>query len=401
MSIDSLRANKLRSSLTVLGVVIGITSVIALSALSQGAQKATERYLSSLGGNIMLVLAGPSRVGLLNQSQSTSTLTLEDARAIEKQAPAVGAISGFLRGTARLVYSDANYLAVTNGVEANYPLVRDWYPQEGRFFTEQENEKRARVIVLGFRIRDRLFGEGVPSVGKRIRVQGESYTVVGVMSVKGGIGTADPDEQVYLPLLTAASRLTGSNALQGLALSGLFVQVPDPNQVEAAQFQITNLLRLRHRILPGQEDDFSISTQQDVLQVLDLVSGLFTVMILSIASISLVVGGIGIANIMLVSVVERTREIGIRKALGATNGSILLQFLTEAIVISSIGGVIGILAGIGLATGIALVVNIPLILTSEPILVSFTLSVAVGLLAGVIPARSASRLDPITALRTD
>ncbi|MDX2273574.1 MAG: ABC transporter permease [Cyanobacteriota bacterium] len=402
MSTDSLRSNKLRAGLTVLGVVIGISSVIALNSIGQGVQKATEGLLQALGTDVMLVLAGPARVGLVSQGAgSASTLTLADARALESQAPAIDGVAAFLRGAVQLVYEDKNILTAAMGTEANFPQVRTWQVQEGRFFSQEEVDELARVAVLGYKTRDALFGNVPSVVGERIRVQGERFTVIGVMEPKGGLGSADPDDQIYVPLTTMSARLVGNNAVSGLALTGFWAKSVSQDQVDAAQFQLTNLLRLRHNILPGQEDDFSLTNQVDIQQTLNIVVSLFTVMVVAIGSISLVVGGIGIANIMLVTVVERTREIGIRKALGASEVAILYQFLTEAVVVSVMGGAIGIVLGVGVAAGTAFLLRIPLIVSGSSVVVSFSLSLLVGLLAGVIPARSASKMDPIVALRVD
>lgn len=401
MSVESLRANKLRSALTVLGVVIGISSVISLSSIGQGVQKATEGTLESLGTNVMLVLAGPARISGVVSAGSVSTLTLEDSRAVEDQAPAVSGTAAILRSGTQLIYEGRNTYSTIMGTEEDFPQVRDWSVLEGEFFTARDVAQGSRVVVLGLTAKERLFGEGASAVGEQIRMQGERYRVVGVMSRKGGIGNADPDDQVYLPVTTMANRIVGNNAVSGLALTGFFVKVRDESLTEAAQFQITNLLRLRHNIRPGEEDDFSITSQVDLLKALDLVVDLFTVMIVAIGAISLVVGGIGIANIMLVSVVERTREIGIRKALGATELAILLQFLTEAVVVSLSGGVVGIVIGIGIAGSASALLGIPLVISVTYVGVSFSISIVIGLLAGVIPARNASKLDPIAALRTD
>ena len=401
MSVESLQANKLRSALTVLGVVIGISSVISLSSIGQGVQKATESTLQSLGTNVMLVLAGPARVSGVVSSGAVSTLTLEDARAVEEQAPAVAGVAAILRSGAQLVYEGENTYTTIMGTEADYPEVRDWSVMLGEFFSERDVVQGARVVVLGSKTWARFLDQDPDVIGKQIRIQGERYTVVGVMTSKGGLGNADPDEQVYLPVTTMSNRIVGNNAVSGLALTGFFVRIRDERLADAAQFQVSNLLRLRHDIQPGEEDDFTITSQVDLLEALELVVDLFTVMIVAIGAISLVVGGIGIANIMLVSVVERTREIGIRKALGATELAILLQFLTEAVVVSLSGGMVGIVIGVGIAGSASLVLGIPFVISVTYVGVSFTVSILIGLLAGVIPARNASKLDPIAALRTD
>ncbi|NJK62246.1 MAG: FtsX-like permease family protein [Synechococcaceae cyanobacterium SM2_3_1] len=398
MATESLRTNRLRTGLTILGVVIGISSVIALNSIGQGVQQASEGLLQSLGTDVIVVLAGNPRVGVVGQI--ASSLTLEDAEAIDVQAPAVDGAAGFISGGVQMVYQDENTFTRASGTVPAFTHVRNWDLSEGRFFTQEEVDELQQVVVLGDTIRDRIFG-AAPAIGERVRINGERFTVIGVLEPKGGLGGADPDDQIYLPITTMATRLVGNNSLSGIALTGIFIRARSQEEVDAAQFQITNLLRLRNNILPGDEDDFAITSQFDLQNTLNLFVGLFTTFVVSIGGVSLVVGGIGIANIMLVAVVERTREIGVRKALGATEAAILYQFLSEAVLVSLGGGVIGIGLGISIAWMAALAIDIPLIVAPEAIMISFSLAFAVGLLAGVAPARSAAKLDPITALRTD
>ncbi len=398
MATESLRTNRLRTGLTILGVVIGISSVIALNSIGQGVQQASEGLLQSLGTDVIVVLAGNPRVGVVGQI--ASSLTLEDAEAIDVQAPAVDGAAGFISGGVQMVYRDENTFTRASGTVPSFTYVRNWDLSEGRFFTQEEVDELQQVVVLGDTIRDRIFGTA-PVIGERVRINGERFTVIGVLEPKGGLSGADPDDQIYLPITTMATRLVGNNSLSGIALTGIFIRARSQEEVDAAQFQITNLLRLRNNILPGDEDDFAITSQFDLQNTLNLFVGLFTTFVVSIGGVSLVVGGIGIANIMLVAVVERTREIGVRKALGATEAAILYQFLSEAILVSLGGGVIGIGLGIGIAGLASVAMDIPLIVAPEAIMISFSLAFAVGLLAGVAPARSAAKLDPITALRTD
>jgi putative ABC transport system permease protein len=402
MATEALRSNKLRTSLTMLGVIIGIASVIAITSVGQGVQKATEKQLQALGTDILIVLAGSARAGFVSQGVgSSTTLTWDDAKAVAEQAPAAEGVSAFLRASVRLVYQDSNTITAAVGTEAGFPEVRTFFPQQGRFFTPEEADSNQQVVVIGYKVRDRLFKPGESVISATVRLQGERYTIVGVMEPKGSSGVVDQDDQVYIPLSTMASRIVGSNSLAGVSVSGFWVKARSPQQLDAAQYQVTNLLRLRHDITPPQEDDFNITSQTDLLSTLNTVVGLFTVMVVAIGSISLVVGGIGIANIMLVSVVERTREIGVRKALGATDSAVLSQFLAEAIVVSILGGSVGIVAGIVIAFGAAQGLKIPFVISGESVASAFGLSFAVGLVAGVIPARNASKLDPIAALRSD
>jgi putative ABC transport system permease protein len=402
IAVEALWSNKLRAGLTMLGVIIGISSVIAITSVGQGVQKGVEQQIEALGTNVLQIFAGAARSSNISQGLgSISTLTWEDAIAIGSQAPSAQVVSAYLQRTTQVVYEGQNTSTAIYGTDTNYPEARNIFPQEGRFFSPEEIESTKQVAVLGPTIRDKLFGEGNNAIGAKIRIQGEPYQVIGVMEAKGSQGPIDRDDSVYIPLTVMSARLVGNNALSGISVNGILVKASDRYQLEAAQFQVTNLLRLRHNIYPPQEDDFRITNQADIISTFTNVVGLFTVMVIAIAGISLLVGGIGIANIMLVSVIERTREIGIRKAVGATYSAILNQFLTEAIVISTAGGSIGIVAGIVIAAAAAAIFRFPFVVSTWSIFVGFGLSFFVGLLAGVIPARNAAKLDPIVALRSE
>jgi len=402
MAAEALWSNKLRTGLTMLGVIIGIASVIAITSVGQGIQKATQQQIQALGTNDMLTLADSARVGGINQgSGSATTLTWADAKAVAKQAPAAVAVSAFLQRQTQVVYSGQNVLTAVLGTDLNYPDVKNVYPQEGRFFTQDELDAAKPVVVLGSKVRDELFGPRAKSLLSDVRIQGGHYQVIGVMEPKGSVGNQDQDDRVYIPLTNMSARIVGKNALAGIAISGFWLKARDEANLDAAQFQVTNLLRLRHNIYPPNPDDFRIINHVDIINTFTNVVGLFTVMVVAIAGISLVVGGIGIGNIMLVSVVERTREIGIRKAVGATNAAILSQFLAEAVVVSVAGGGIGIGFGIVIAFGAATIFKFPFVVSLWSVIVGFGLSFIVGLLAGVIPARNAAKLDPIAALRSD
>nr|WP_239651438.1 ABC transporter permease [Neosynechococcus sphagnicola] len=336
MAVEALWSNRLRTGLTMLGVIIGIASVITVTSVGQGVQKATEQQIQSLGSNVMLVLTGVARSGGISQgSGSASKLTWEDAQAIAQQAPAAQAVTAFLQRSVQVVYEGENTSTTLLGTDLNYPGVKNIYPQSGQFFSQEDLKSARPVAVLGSEVRDELLGPGNPAIGAHIRIQNERYTVIGVMEPKGSVGGQDQDDRIYVPLTNMSARIVGNNALNGTAITGFWLQARDAVQLEAAQFQVTNLLRIRHNLYPPQQlDDFRISNQVDIINAFSNVVGLFTVMVGAIAGISLVVGGIGIANIMLVSVVERTREIGVRKAVGATNGAILSQFLTEAVLVA-------------------------------------------------------------------
>ncbi len=404
MAIAALWSNKLRTALTMLGVIIGITAVIAVTSVGQGVQAATEANLQGLGADILRVRAGAANSGNVSQgSGSATTLTWNDAQAIESQVSAVEMVTAYLEKTAQVVYADNNSSTTILGTDTHYATVNNITLQSGRFFTSQELEQAKSVAILGPTVRDDLFGVGRESIGENIRIQGERYSVLGVANKKGAQGRENPDEQIYVPLTNMSARLVGNNALNGIAVQGISIKVSEQAQLKAVDFQMTNLLRVRHNLRPekGDEDDFRILSAADLVETLTSTVGLFRVMVAVIAAISLVVGGIGIANIMLVSVVERTREIGIRKAVGATNQAILSQFLVEAIAISAAGGLLGVGLGIAIARIAATLFDFPFVISLWAIVLGVGLSFVIGIVAGVIPARSAAKLDPIIALRSD
>jgi len=421
MAAESLWNNRLRTALTMLGVIIGIAAVIAITSIGQGIQKSTENQLQALGTNSINVLTGSARTGGINQGGgSASTLTLEDAQAVAK-APAVKLVSAYLQRNRQVSYDNRNTSTTILGTDVNYSPIRNTFPIEGRYFEQEDIDNAKSLVVLGtkvcadlFDLPDRSSGNRnvapntqydcknrKEAIGKKIRIQGEQYQVIGVMEMKGSSGGTDQDDRVYIPLKNMSARQVGNNSLQGISVSGFLVQALDESEIEAAQFQLTNLLRLRHKIYPPQPDDFRIVNQTDIVSAFTNIVGLLTLMVGAIAAISLIVGGIGIANIMLVSVVERTREIGVRKALGATRAAILNQFLTEAILVSGLGGIVGIGLGVAIAYGSATIFQFPFLISIWAVLAGFGLSMIVGLVAGVIPARSAAKLDPIQALRSD
>jgi putative ABC transport system permease protein len=400
MAVETLWSNKVRTGLTMLGVIIGISSVITITSVGQGVQKATELQIQALGTNVMLVSAAAARTGGISLGAgSASTLTWQDAQAIAKQVPAATAVSAFLRRmNIQVVRGDINIATSILGTDLNYPAVKNIQPQVGVFFRQEDLDTANPVAVLGAKVRDDLFAPSESAIGADIRIRGKRYNVVGVMESKGSVGQDDLDDVVYIPLTNMSAQIVGNNALTGVAINGFWLESSDADQLEAAQFQVTNVLRLRHHIRPPKEDDFRITNQVDIINTFTNIVGSFTLMVGAIAGISLVVGGIGIANIMLVSVMERTREIGLRKAVGATSSAILNQFLMEAIVIASIGGTIGVGLGVAFAFAAATAFKFPFIVPLWSVVVGFVLSLIVGVLAGGIPARNAARLDPILAL---
>ena len=402
MAIEALWSNKIRTLLTMLGVIIGIASVIAIAAVGLGVQKATEQQIQSLGTNVLQILPTAARTGGISRGLgSSTTLTWEDAKAIEEYVPTAEMVSAYLQRPGQIVVGQENHSTNIVGIDLNYLKTRNTQLTQGRFFTPEEMEHDTPVAILGSTILEELFGEQGIALGEQLRIEGNIYEIIGVFEPKGAEGSIDRDDQVFIPLSNMSSRVVGNNSLKGVAVNGIYVKASSQEQMKMAEFQTTNLLRQRHNLLSSQGDDFSLRTQTDVVNTFSTVVGLFTVMVAAIAGISLVVGGIGIANIMLVSVIERTREIGIRKAAGATNSAILQQFLAESILISLTGGAIGITTGIFVAFSAAMLFEFPFVISVWSVVGGFSLSLIVGLLAGVIPAHNAARLDPITALRSE
>jgi putative ABC transport system permease protein len=402
MAFEALWSNKLRSGLTMLGVIIGIASVIGISSIGQGVTKSTQDSIRGLGTDILQVMPGSTQTGGVSQGQgSVSTLTWEDAKAIAAQSPLATVVSAYLQSRTQVVYVEKNTTTTVYGTDLNYSAARNTFPQSGRFFNAEELDSAASVAVIAPTVQKNLFPADVNPIGEKIRIQNEIYQVIGVMEVKGSQGPQDRDDAVYIPLTTLSARVIGNNSLMGVSVNGIYIKGQDESQLNTIKFQVENILRLSHNIATPADDDFRVTNQADILQTFTTILSLLTVMIVAISAISLVVGGIGIANIMLVSVVERTREIGIRKALGATDRAVLSQFLVESVALSVVGGTIGILIGIGITFVAATAFKFAFIISIEAVASGFGLSTTVGLVAGVIPARNASRLDPITALRSD
>ncbi len=402
MAIEALLSNKLRSGLTMLGVIIGIASVIAISSIGQGVTKSTEDNIRGLGTDVLQVMAGSAQSGGVSQAQgSVSTLTWEDAKAIAAQSPLATIVSAYLQSKSQVVYGEKNTNTTIYGTDLNYSAARNTYPQTGRFFNIEELESAASVAVIAPTVQKNLFPTNVNPIGQKIRIQGEIYTVIGVMEVKGAQGPQDRDDAVYVPLTSLSARIIGNNSLMGVSVNSIYIKGKDESQLTTIKFQVENILRLRHNIETPADDDFRVTNQADILQTFTTILGSLTILIVGVSGISLVVGGIGIANIMLVSVVERTREIGIRKALGATDRAVLSQFLTESVMLSLIGGTIGIVIGISITFLAANSFKFPFVISSEAVAIGFGLSTTVGLVAGVVPASNAAKLDPITALRSD
>src|SRR5262245_4007094 len=389
-----------------LGMIIGVAAVISLMSVGRGAQAAVTERIQGLGTNLLFIRPGAAQQGGIRQGQgSTQTLSLDDSDAIAEGVTSVVGVAPEIGGGAQLVASGQNWSTRVTGTTEDYPDVRNFHTAVGDFFNRQNVEGRARVVVLGSTVAENLFGDADP-VGENVRISlfgraGVSFRVVGVMETKGGTGFGNQDDQVFVPLTTYHTRLAPARTVRGsYTVSTINVEVDDAESMPAAVQDISALLRQRHRVT---QDDFTIQSQEDFLQTAAQVTGIMTVLLGAIAGISLVVGGIGIMNIMLVSVTERTREIGIRKAVGAKRRDILMQFLVEATVVSLVGGLIGMSVGVGLGrllSGVQLNgQQLTTLVTPDAVILSFTVSAAVGLFFGIYPAMRAAQLNPIEALR--
>jgi putative ABC transport system permease protein len=394
----SLRANRMRSLLTMLGMVIGVAAVIAMVAIGAGANERIAAQISSIGSNLLLVLPGSTTAGGLRSGfGSASTLTMADARAIGRELPAVRLAAPSVRSTSPVVYGNQNWSTLIQGVTPEYFEIREYGLAEGRFFTSDEVDASSKVAVVGRTVVQNLFGDQSP-VGEILRIKKVPFTVVGVLEEKGqSLQGQDQDDIIIAPLTTVQNRLVGS-AHPG-SVGVIMVQAVDRESIDAAEREVVSLLRQRHRIGSGQEEDFSVRNLSEMLEVAEASTRVMSLLLGAIASVSLLVGGIGIMNIMLVSVTERTREIGIRLAVGAKERDILVQFLIEAVFLSVAGGAIGILLGIGGSLLISRFAGWSTLISPGAVLVAFSFSAAVGIFFGFYPARKASRLDPIEALR--
>jgi putative ABC transport system permease protein len=395
IALRALARNKLRSILTMLGIVIGVGAVIAMVAIGQGAQQQVQTQIASMGSNLLYVSSGNvTRGGIRMGAGATKTLVDGDVQAILREAPAVAAAAPGSASSGQVVYAGENWSTRINGTTPPYFTIRDWPFAEGNSFTDDDVRTAANVVVIGDTVRANLFGATEP-VGQTIRIGTIPFLVVGVLIPKGQSGMgADQDDAVYIPITTLQKKITGQDWL-----SYVMVSAKSQQASYAAQQEITSLLRDRHRIQRGQDDDFTVRNLADVAQLADQSSQVLTLLLASIASVSLLVGGIGIMNIMLVSVTERTREIGIRIAIGATEEDVQKQFLTESMVMSLMGGTIGVLTGIAISVGISSALKWPVLISPLSIVVAVAFSIAVGVFFGYYPAKKASRLDPIEALR--
>ena len=395
VALRAIMRNKLRSLLTVLGVVIGVCAVITMVNIGSGAQISIERAISGLGTNMLIIFPGSMTKGGMRTGFGTVTTLLDDdAQAIRDECPTVQLVSPIVSTAAQVVFQNQNWGSSVMGTDPEFQRIKNWPLARGDFFTMQDVKAATKVCVLGKTVAEKLFGTQNP-VGQILRVKRIPFRVIGVLTEKGQTTFGqDQDDTVVVPYTTAQKRLMGITYLSMIMASAVSNErIPD------AQSQITTLLRQRHHIPKGDDDDFTVRNLADLTATFTIITGILTLLLGSIASISLVVGGIGIMNIMLVSVTERTREIGIRMSVGATPGDILLQFLLEAVLLSLIGGGVGIMLGIGLTAVIAYFADWPMPISFVAILVSSLFSAGVGIFFGLYPARKASRMNPIEALR--
>ncbi|MCR4406772.1 MAG: ABC transporter permease [Anaerolineae bacterium] len=398
-----LSANKMRSLLTMLGIVIGVAAVIALVSIGEGVQSFVASSFQGLGSNLLFVMPGNLSMRQAMSGSGVAFLTMADVAALEdeRRAPDVGLIAPESSGTKSVTYGGEKILITIKGVTPEYTIVRNFHPQIGAFFGEAEVKSRARVAVLGQDVVEELFPAGTYPIGETIKIDGTPFRVIGVMEKKGGTGFGSQDEVVFVPITTAQARLFPERSLRGEPVVSLIsVKTVSESSIAAASAQITRALRQTHRLAASDEDDFSVINQTDVVNIAGQITGILTIFLGAIAGISLLVGGIGIMNIMLVSVTERTREIGIRKAVGAKRRDILVQFLIEAMVLSTIGGLIGIALGaLGSRAISQLMEDMTTVVSVQAVLMAVGFSAAVGLFFGIYPAMRAARLHPIEALR--
>ena len=393
MAWSSLIANKMRSLLTMLGIIIGVAAVIALVSIGYGVRQQITESISSLGSNLLMVYPGAPRTpGVRPVAGANKTIKLSDYEAISKM-DSVQAASPVAANSYLTVYMSKNWTTTVNGANADFQYVNNWTMKSGRFITDSQIERRERVAVIGATVAKNLFGNEDP-IGKDIRIHKNSFKIVGVLDEKGsGAMGNDQDDVIVVPYTTMMERVMGVDYLRMI-----YIQAKEGQDLERVQADIENILRVRHGIKNPDLDDFNVNNMTSIMKAVEENTATMTLFLGAVAAISLLVGGIGIMNIMLVSVTERTREIGVRKALGATYRTIITQFLIEAVVISLVGGAIGIIVGIGASQLIATVAKLKTVVTTGPILLSFGFSMSIGLVFGLYPARKAAKLNPIDAL---
>ena len=400
IALRALRVNRLRSALTMLGIIIGVSAVIAMVAIGSGATARIKEQIQSIGSNLIMVMPGSlTSNGIRLGSGAGVSLTEDDGKAIAAECPVVGAVAPIVRGGGQVMYGNNNWATSIQGTTPDYLTIRDQTVASGHPFTSQDVDSASKVALLGQTVVDNLFGGSDP-VGQVIRIKNVPFTVAGVLSPKGQSPWGqDQDDVILIPISTAKRAITGTSHANARAVNNLMLQAIAPNLMSEAQREVTALLRQRHRVQPDQEDDFTVRNLAEVFDAQESSARVMSLLLGAIASVSLIVGGIGIMNIMLVSVTERTREIGLRLAVGGKTRDIMSQFLVEAVTLSVLGGIVGILLGVGASTLISYFAKWSTLISPTAILLAFVFSALVGVSFGYYPARKAAFLDPIEALR--
>jgi putative ABC transport system permease protein len=396
VAIKALNRNKMRTVLTMLGMIIGVAAVIAMVALGKGATASIEAQIQSAGTNIINVMSGNfMSMGVRQGSGASNTLTVEDAVAVRQLVPTAQYVAPSVNTRNQIIAGNQNWQTRIQGTDVEFPMIRSWSVKYGTFFSSQDVTSASKVVVLGSVVATNLFGEDVDPTGQIVRIKNQPFKVIGVMASKGsGTGGEDQDDTAMVPYTAAQKKLMGIQHIQGITVSAA-----SSNQVADTKAAIEEVLRTRHKIMPGDTDDFMVRTLEEMAAMRTETTRTMTALLAGIAGVSLLVGGIGIMNIMLVSVTERTREIGLRMAIGARGSDVLMQFLVEAVVLSLFGGGIGIALGFGISWGVTKFLTWPTTISSDAVALAFGFSAMIGIFFGFYPATKAAKLDPIEALR--